>query len=82
VAADVVAESGGSRTVATKNYMPASDAIVWNMPNTENQQQRDRDEPVKIDLDPEVALRALLDVDPDAPVPQDEPVKDQGDPLT
>ncbi len=25
-----------------------------------------RDEPVKIDLDPEVALRALLEVDPDS----------------
>jgi hypothetical protein len=31
----------------------------------------ERDERVKIDLDPEVALRALLEVDPDA-----EPVKD------
>lgn len=40
------------------------------------------DEPVKIDLDPEVALRALLKVDPDAPVPQEEPVKDQGDKLS
>ena len=30
----------------------------------------ERDEPVKIDLDPEVALRALLKVDPDS-----EPVK-------
>lgn len=39
------------------------------------------DEPVKIDLDPEIALQALLEVDPDAPVPQDEPLKDQGDPL-
>jgi hypothetical protein len=27
----------------------------------------ERDELVKIDLDPEVALRALLEVDPDAP---------------
>lgn len=32
----------------------------------------ERDEPVKIDLDPEVALRALLKVDPGAP-----PVKDK-----
>jgi hypothetical protein len=30
----------------------------------------ERDEPIKIDLDPEVALRALLKVDPDS-----EPVK-------
>jgi hypothetical protein len=41
----------------------------------------DMNEPVKLDLDPEVALLALLEVDPDAPVPQDEPVKDQGDAL-
>jgi hypothetical protein len=34
-----------------------------------------------IPLDPEVALRALLEVDPDELVPQDEPVKDQGDAL-
>jgi hypothetical protein len=50
----------------------------------------ERDEPVKLDLDPEVALRALLKVDPDAPpakpnedepVEEPEPLKDQGDPL-
>jgi hypothetical protein len=35
------------------------------------------DEPVKLDLDPELALRALLKVDPDAPVAQDQPDKDQ-----
>ena len=40
------------------------------------------DEPVKLDLDPELALKARQKVDPDAPVPQDEPAKDQGDPLT
>jgi hypothetical protein len=48
------------------------------------------DEPVRIDLDPEVALRALMKVDPDAPpatlrgdapVVESEPLKDQGDPL-
>lgn len=33
--------------------------------------KRDLDEPVKIDLDPEEAIRALLKVDPEA-----EPVKD------
>lgn len=33
----------------------------------------ERDEPVKIDLDPEVALRALLQVDPDAPPVEDHP---------
>jgi hypothetical protein len=42
----------------------------------------DMDEPVALPLDPEVALRALLKVDPDAPVEQDEPLKDQGDALT
>jgi hypothetical protein len=51
------------------------------MPEDEKPKTRDMDEPVKIDLDPEVALRALLKVDPDAPVPQDKPVKDQGDAL-
>jgi hypothetical protein len=35
------------------------------------QASSERDELVKIDLDPEIALRALLEVDPDA-----EPVKD------
>ncbi len=39
-------------------------------------------EPDKLDLDPELAQRARLKVDPDAPVAQDEPAKDQGDPLT
>jgi len=34
---------------------------------------RDMDEPVKIDLDPEVALRALLAVDPDAEPAETEP---------
>jgi hypothetical protein len=50
----------------------------------------DRDEPVKIDLDPEDAQRGLLKIDPDAPpakrnedgpVVEAEPLKDQGDPL-
>jgi hypothetical protein len=48
------------------------------------------DERVKIDLEPEDALKALLKVDPDAPpakrnedepVEESEPLKDQGDPL-
>ena len=51
------------------------------MPEDEKPTAHDMDEPVKIDLDPEVALRALLKVDPDAPVSQDEPAKDQGDAL-
>jgi hypothetical protein len=41
----------------------------------------DRDEPVSLPLDPEVALRGLPKVDPDKPVPQDEPDKKQGDEL-
>lgn len=40
------------------------------------------DERLSIPLDPELALRGLLKVDPDELVPQDEPLKDQGDPLT
>jgi hypothetical protein len=43
--------------------------------------EHDVEEPVKLDLDPELELRALRNVDPDAPVAQDEPVKDQGDKL-
>lgn len=41
----------------------------------------DMDEPVKLPLDPEQAIRGLAAVDPDEPVAQDEPVKDQGDAL-
>jgi hypothetical protein len=52
------------------------------MPEDKKPKARDMDEPVKIDLDPEVALRALLKIDPDAPVAQDEPLKDQGDKLS
>jgi hypothetical protein len=42
----------------------------------------ERDEPVALPLDPEAELRELPGVDPDAPVPQDEPSKNQGDPLS
>jgi hypothetical protein len=42
----------------------------------------DMDEPVKIDLDPELALRALLKVDPDAPgATEKDSEPPQGDPL-
>jgi hypothetical protein len=60
------------------------------MAEDEKPKAHDMDEPVKIDLDPEVALRGLLKVDPDAPpaernedepVEEPEPLKDQGDPL-
>jgi len=47
----------------------------------EKPKPHDMDEPVKLDLDPELALRALLKVDPDAPVAEDQPAKDQGDAL-
>ena len=43
--------------------------------------REEREEPLKLDLDPEEALRGLLKGDPDAPVPQDEPLRDQGDKL-
>jgi hypothetical protein len=52
------------------------------MPEDKQPTKDERDEPVKIDLDPEVALRSLLKVDPEAPVPQDEPLNDQGDKLS
>ena len=42
----------------------------------------DQDERFKIDAeDPEDVLRELLGKDRDEPVPQDEPLKDQGDAL-
>jgi hypothetical protein len=40
--------------------------------------KHDMDEPVKIDLDPEVALRALLKVDPDAEPFKPEQVEEPG----
>jgi hypothetical protein len=42
----------------------------------------ERDEPAVLPLDPEEQLRELPKVDPDALVPQDEPSKNQGDPLS
>jgi hypothetical protein len=39
------------------------------------------DEPTDLPLDPEEELRDSPKVDPDALVPQDEPSKNQGDPL-
>jgi hypothetical protein len=57
---------------------------------TGSQKPGKRDEPLDIDADPEGARRTMLEVDPDAPpakpnadapVAQDEPVKDQGDKL-
>jgi hypothetical protein len=41
----------------------------------------DPDQPLKIDVDPEDALRGLLKVDPNEPIEQDQPLKDQGDGL-
>lgn len=52
------------------------------MPEDQKPKAHDMDEPVKIDLDPELALRALLKVDPDAPVAvEQDPKPPQGDPL-
>lgn len=51
------------------------------MPDERNKPELDPDQPVKIDLDPEDALKGLLEVDPDELVEQDEPLKDQGDKL-
>jgi len=42
----------------------------------------EHEEPVVLPLDPEEELRELPKVDPDALVPQEEPGKDQGDPLS
>lgn len=55
--------------------------MVLSMADEHMPKAHDVDEPVKLDLDPELALRALLKVDPDAPVAEDEPAKDQGDKL-
>jgi hypothetical protein len=41
----------------------------------------DSDEPIKIDLDPEEALKALLKVDPQAEPVEDDPAPPHGDPL-
>jgi hypothetical protein len=41
----------------------------------------ERDEPVKIDLDPEEALKALLKVDPQAEPVEDDPAPPHGDKL-
>jgi hypothetical protein len=45
------------------------------MPEDKQPTPEERDEPVAIPLDPEEALRGLLNVDPDAPVVQDEPTR-------
>jgi hypothetical protein len=46
-----------------------------------DEKKRKADERDELDLDPEVALREPPEVDPDEPVPQDEPAKKQGDEL-
>jgi hypothetical protein len=48
---------------------------------TENEKPSERDEPIKIDLGPEEALKALLKVDPEAEPVEDDPAPPQGDPL-
>lgn len=52
------------------------------MPVRKKPTPHDMDEPVKLDLDPELALRALLKVDPDEPLPvEQDPEPPAGDPL-
>jgi hypothetical protein len=51
------------------------------MPEQERPTKDERDEPVKIDLDPEDALKALLKVDPDSEPVEDDPAPPHGDPL-
>jgi hypothetical protein len=48
------------------------------MPENQNPKAHDMDEPVKIDLDPETALRGLLKVEPE-PHDKDD-AKPQGEP--
>jgi hypothetical protein len=51
------------------------------MPDEKHPTPEERDEPVKIDLDPEAALKALLKVDPEAEPVEDDPAPPHGDPL-
>ena len=56
-------------------------AIVVTVPNEKHPMPDDRDEPVKIDLDPEDALKALLKVDPKAEPVEQDPSPPHGDKL-
>jgi hypothetical protein len=51
------------------------------MPDQKHPNSEKRDEPVKIDLDPEEALKALLKVDPEAEPVEDDTAPPHGDPL-
>jgi hypothetical protein len=42
------------------------------MPPLDPENWRDRDAPLNVEMDPETALRALLAVDPNAPVVEEE----------
>jgi hypothetical protein len=59
--------------------------VIFVTTEREQPTKDERDEPVKIELDPDEALRAIMATGPHpdhAPVEQDEPVKDQGDALS
>jgi hypothetical protein len=51
------------------------------MPDDMKPTPEERDEPVKIDLDPEQALKGFLKVDPEAEPVDDDPAPPHGDPL-
>jgi hypothetical protein len=51
------------------------------MADRDEQKPEDRDKTVKIDLDPEEALKALLKVDPEAEPVEDDPAPPHGDPV-
>jgi len=51
------------------------------MSDETNKATEDRDDHAPAPLDPEEARRGEPKTDPAAPVPQDEPIKDQGDKL-
>jgi hypothetical protein len=55
--------------------------IVAGMSSDDREHAEERDEPIKIDLDPEEALKALLKVDPEAEPVEDDPAPPHGDPL-
>jgi hypothetical protein len=49
--------------------------------NKKHPTSEERDEPVKIELDPEEALKELLKVDPQAEPVEDDPAPPHGDPI-
>jgi hypothetical protein len=55
--------------------------VICVIPDKDKRPDSERDEPVKIDLDPEDALKALLKVDPQAEPVEQDPSPPHGDPL-